>query len=136
MTKDIYVLMIEDLKIAQVAAFNLFKKMDYQVHIVTNGVKALEQVLIKHYDIIFIDLQLPDINGFELAKTIRNIERRSPRVPLIAVTANSNKKLKLESQDAGFDDYLLKPLTTESLRYVMYKHLKKANLALRKRDAA
>lgn len=122
----IKVLMIEDVQIAQVAAFNLFKKLRYDVHIVTNGVKALEQVLLKHFDIIFVDLQLPDMNGFELAKTIRNIERHFPRVPMIAVTANSEQELKMKSRNAGFDDYLLKPLTVEALRHVMFKHLNKS----------
>lgn len=136
MAENITVLMIEDVKIAQVAAFNLFKELHYQLHIVTNGVKALEQVLVKHYDIIFVDLQLPDINGFELAKTIRNIERRFPRVPLIAVTANSEQELRTKSKNAGFDDYLLKPLTIESVRHVMFKHLNKSKLNINGENAA
>jgi CheY-like chemotaxis protein len=133
---DIKILMIEDVQIAQVAAFNLFKKLNYDVHIVTNGVKALEQVLLKHYDIIFVDLQLPDMNGFELAKTIRNIERRTPRVPMIAVTANSEQELKSKSKNAGFDDYLLKPLTIEAIRHIMFKHLNKVKTHPHNHDAA
>lgn len=129
-------LMVEDLEVAQVVAFNIFKKLDYHLHIVTNGVTALEQVLREHYDIIFVDLQLPDINGYELAKTIRTIERRYPRMPLIAVTANSDPNLKIETENAGFDDYLLKPLTLEAVRHITFKHVNKNKNCAKNLDAA
>lgn len=130
MRKEIIdVLMIEDLKVAQIVAFNLFKELNCKLTIVTTATRALEQILTKHYDIIFIDIQLPDINGFELAETIRHVEKKTVHIPLIAVTANSSEDLGSKSKVFGFDDHLIKPLTIESIRNVLNRYLSRTNVA-------
>jgi two-component system, sensor histidine kinase and response regulator len=73
---------------------------------------------------------LPDINGFELAQTIRNMEKRWHRVPLIAVTANAFEGLSEKTKQAGFDDYLFKPLNIEAIRHIFLKYLSKAKRSL------
>ncbi len=118
--------MIEDLKIAQIAAINLFAKLSCSIQVVANAAAALEKILLSRYDIIFIDIQLPDINGFELAQTIRNIEKRWTRLPLIAVTANFTEELENKSKNSGFDDFMIKPLTLENVRHILSKHLDKS----------
>jgi CheY-like chemotaxis protein len=117
------ILMIEDLEIAQNAAISLFSQLDCDISIAETAASGLEQLLLRTFDIIFIDLQLPDMNGFELAETIRHMEKRLPKLPLIAVTANSNEELAHKVKSAGFDDYLLKPLSIEAIRYILSKHL-------------
>lgn len=124
--QNIHVLVIEDLNLAQITALHLFKKLKCQVHIVAEATRALELILKIPYDIIFIDIQLPDMNGFELASTIRGIEKRHHHLPLIAVTANSYEELGDRSKEAGFSDYLIKPLTIENIRHMLLKHLNKA----------
>lgn len=124
--KEIKILMIEDLKIAQIAAINLFAKLSCSIQVVANAAAALEKILLSRYDIIFIDIQLPDINGFELAQTIRNIEKRWTRLPLIAVTANFTEELENKSKNSGFDDFMIKPLTLENVRHILSKHLDKS----------
>jgi CheY-like chemotaxis protein len=126
-SNEITVLIVEDLKIAQLAALSLFKKFNCKVHIAGSASKAFEQIFTRHFDIIFIDIQLPDIDGFEIAQTLRIIQRRT-RIPLIAVTANSSPNLAAKSNTFGFDDYMLKPLTVEAIRHILYKHLNKLNL--------
>ncbi len=128
--KNITVLMVEDLEIAQISALNLFKQLNCNLHIVSTAVQALDQVIRTHHDIIFIDIQLPDINGFELALTIRNIERRWTRIPLIAVTANFNEELEVNTKNAGFDYFLLKPLSIESVRHVLQKYIHSSKLKI------
>lgn len=118
----IKVLVVDDLRLARRAACDIFKKFNCKINIVSSGNEALQNVLIQHYDIMFIDIQLPDISGFEVAKTIRTLQRKF-RIPLIAVTTNSNEGLELETKAAGFDDFLLKPLSIESVRHILNKHL-------------
>jgi CheY-like chemotaxis protein len=126
--EDVNVLVIEDLEMAQRNAVNLLVQLTCKVHVASDAASALDEILKTHYDIIFIDIQLPDMNGFELARTIRAIERRWTRMPLVAVTAASNEMLESNSRNAGFDDFLLKPITIESARHVLVKHVKKMRL--------
>lgn len=62
------------------------------------------------------------MEGFELAQTIRGMERKTHR-PIIALTANSSADLDKRCQASGIDDFLIKPLSVESARYMLKKHL-------------
>jgi CheY-like chemotaxis protein len=119
----INVLMVEDLHLAQIVAIRIFESLNCQVHIVSSAAKALEQLLIFHYDIIFIDIQLPDINGLTLAQTMRSLERRGTHMPLIAVTAYKRDDIEESAKNAGFDDFVFKPLTVDVVQSLFKKHL-------------
>jgi CheY-like chemotaxis protein len=123
---QIKVLLVEDLRIAQLAAYSLFKQLGCYIHIVSDGTRACQQIMREDFDILFIDIQLPDVDGFNLAETFRHLQRRK-RIPLIAVTANFNEMLEYQSKSAGFDDFMIKPLSIESVRYMLSKHLRKFN---------
>lgn len=120
--KTVRVLVIEDLKLAQLAAYTILSELGYEVSIASNGVNAFQQIMEQQFDIIFIDIQLPDVDGFNIAEILRTLERKS-RTPLIAVTANSNEQLPFDTKRHGFDDFMLKPLTVETVRYMLFKHL-------------
>ncbi len=120
-------LVIEDLEIAQVAAENLLEELNSEVNIASSASQAFEQLFSNHFDIIFIDINLPDLDGFEIASTIRMMQRSSKRIPLIAVTANSSEDLEAKTKRSGFDDFLIKPLTLEAVRHVMFKHLNRTD---------
>jgi len=121
--KHLNILMIEDLEAAQRVAFNIFKEINCKSTIVSNANRAIEQLLTQSFDIIFIDIQLPDMNGFELAQTIRGLNKRSPAIPLIAVTANATEDFFLQARTCGFNDFIMKPLTIESIRNALAMHL-------------
>ena len=120
-------LVIEDLEIAQVVAENLLEELNSEVNIASSASQAFEQLFSNHFDIIFIDINLPDLDGFEIASTIRMMQRSSKRIPLIAVTANSSEDLEAKTKRSGFDDFLIKPLTLEAVRHVMFKHLNRTD---------
>ncbi len=126
------ILMVEDLKAAQVAAVDLFKMLDCNVHIASGANTAFSKLLSEHYDIIFIDLMLPELDGFEIAATVRAMERYTKRIPLIAITANSSEDLEAKSKASGFDDFLIKPLTVEATRHMLFKHINRINRGLMK----
>lgn len=122
------ILVIEDLKIAQVIAAEIFRKLDCEATVVATGAEALNKIIVERFDMIFMDIELPDINGFEVTTTIRSLERKSKHVPIIAVTANFFENFETRCKTTGFDDYLLKPLTLEAVRHMMVKHLSRAGL--------
>ncbi len=121
--KQIKVLLIEDMQLAQTAAANVFKKLNCYFQIVPIAVKGLEEILKEDFDIIFVDLQLPDMNGFALAKVIRQLET-GKRTPLIVLTShNLTEGIKEEGRKAGFDDFLQKPLNIVVTQEMFLKHL-------------
>lgn len=122
------ILIVEDLHQAQLAAQEIFDQIDCNLTIVATGAEALDELIMDNFDIIFMDIELPDINGFELTATIRSLERTSKRLPIIAVTAKSFENLAEKCQEKGFNDCLLKPLTLDNVRHMMEKYWRRISL--------
>jgi CheY-like chemotaxis protein len=122
------ILIIEDLKIAQAIAKEIFTTLECETTVVTTGAEALNKIIIERFDMIFMDIQLPDMNGFEITTTIRSLERNNTHVPIIAVTANFFENFDTRCKNTGFDDYLLKPLSLEAVRHMMLKHLSRSGV--------
>lgn len=121
------ILMIEDLEAAQLAATHLFIKLNCTVQVISSANTAFSKILSEHFDIIFIDLMLPGLDGFEIASTLRVMQRSRKRIPLIAVTANSSENLEAKTKTSGFDDFLIQPLTVESIRHMLFKHINRTD---------
>lgn len=128
--KSIHVLMIEDMQIAQMVAIKLFEQLNCKLKVVSTATQGFEEILQGDYDIIFIDIQLPNIDGLSLAKVIREIEIQSKPISVIAVTAHFSDEIAMKAKDAGCDDFLEKPLNLESVREVLLKHLPKTKIGL------
>lgn len=118
-------LMIEDLQMAQKVASRIFAKLNCQLDVVGLATKALEKIVISHYDIIFIDIQLPDINGLDLAQTLRLAELKDTHIPIIIVTSNPTEELRKHAKSIGCDDFMQKPLTLNSVRDIFLKYIAK-----------
>lgn len=119
------ILLVEDLKVAQVAAYNILKQLGVSFEITATAASALDRVLNANHNLIFVDIQLPDLNGFELTETIRSLERKGARIPIVALTANFTEDLEERCRKAGIDDFLLKPITLEGVRYIFKKYFPK-----------
>ena len=90
----------------------MLAQFNYEVTTVENGALALEAVKTNAYDIVLMDLMMPEMDGFTLAKEIREIDKK---VPILFLTAKSMKEDKLEGFAIGADDYLTKPFSMEEL---------------------
>jgi CheY-like chemotaxis protein len=90
-----------------------------------NGRKAIEALRENSYDLVFMDCQMPEIDGFEATRIVRseNSGIRNPRVPIIAMTANAMKGARQECIEAGMDDYLAKPITPDAVARKIQKWL-------------
>ncbi len=108
------ILIAEDNIINQKLITNIFKLLGYKADIAANGIEALEAIKRKNYDLIFMDIQMPQMNGYEATRII--VQRRKEERPvIIAMTANAMTGDREKCIEAGMDDYITKPMRIENL---------------------
>jgi len=116
------ILLAEDNIVNQKVASIHLQTLGHEVEIAKNGKIAVEMFENKNYDIIFMDVQMPEMDGFEATQAIRNIEKNSgkaEKIPIIAMTANAMQGDKEKCLEAGMDDYISKPFTATSLLKIL-----------------
>jgi len=118
------ILLVEDNLLNQkVVTFNL-RKYNYNVTAVMYGSEAIELFNTKKFDLILMDIMLPEMDGFQITQIIRQIEKESEstnRIPIIALTANALDNDRDKCYSAGMDEYLSKPFTSDELIAVIDK---------------
>jgi two-component system, OmpR family, aerobic respiration control sensor histidine kinase ArcB len=92
----------------------LLTKCDCIVDAASNGIEALKLLTENSYDIIFMDIGLPDTDGLSLTETIRKADGKNKTVPIIILTAHADNEYRNRSIWAGADDFIVKPLTPEN----------------------
>lgn len=121
-----HVLIVEDNTINQKVLRSMLSRLKLKVDIADNGEKALEKLQQDkpyHYDLIFMDCQMPVMDGFEATKRIRSSASIEATIPIIAVTANAMSNDEQQCLDAGMNDYLSKPINIEQMRHIVLKWL-------------
>ncbi|MEZ5336254.1 MAG: PAS domain S-box protein [Methanolobus sp.] len=110
------ILLVEDNIVNQSVAKSMLNKLGLSVDIADNGVKAIEAITIGNYDLVFMDVQMPEMDGLEATRRIRNAESFSEdHIPIIAMTAHAMKDDMRRCLKAGMDDYISKPIKIQSL---------------------
>jgi len=111
------ILLAEDSLINQRVAIGFLERWGHHVTVVENGQKAIEAVAHQSYDLVLMDLQMPDVGGCEAAQQIRQLEQHTgkARVPIVAMTAEAMKGDRERCLAAGMDDYLAKPIGSDEL---------------------
>ncbi|MBC7476276.1 MAG: response regulator, partial [Candidatus Sericytochromatia bacterium] len=117
---DLEILIAEDNIINQKLALKIFSKLGYEADLVNNGLEAIEAVKNKRYDLIFMDLQMPEMDGIEATKYIID-NNYSNRPKIIALTANAMPEDQDRCFAAGMDDYLSKPVSIDIIKNVLIK---------------
>jgi PAS domain S-box-containing protein len=116
------VLLAEDNAVNQLVALRLLERFGHRVTVAANGKKALEAWEKGGFDAILMDVQMPEMNGWEATQAIREKERLAGgHIPIIAMTAHAMKGDDERCFAAGMDDYLTKPIRTEELMTVLEK---------------
>jgi two-component system sensor histidine kinase/response regulator len=126
MGMDVHVLLAEDNRTNQEIAKAILAKAGMKVDIAHNGREAVEMVQDKHYDIVLMDIQMPEMDGYEATRIIRR-DRRFAKLPIIAMTAHAIKGDEEKCLKAGMDGYLTKPIRQDILFRTVWKKLE-ANL--------
>ena len=113
--KSIKILLVEDNIINQKVALRMIEKVGYTAAVALNGIEAIEAVRSTNYDIVLMDILMPEMDGLEATKLIKEefSARQSPRI--IAMTANTVQSDEQMCLDAGMDDYITKPIRIEVL---------------------
>ncbi|MCP4106879.1 MAG: PAS domain S-box protein [Desulfobacteraceae bacterium] len=117
------VLLVEDNSMNQRVASGILKRHGCMVDIAENGIQALKLFREKTYNIIFMDIYMPVMDGFEAAKRIRKCEseNRDSRIPIIAMTALAMEGDRERCLDAGMDGYIPKPIRTKPVTDIILK---------------
>lgn len=119
------VLLVEDDYVSQLITSRLLKELGHNVMVVENGLQAIKEVNENNYDIVFMDLQMPEMDGITATIKIREQEKKTnTHTIIIALTAHAMKSDKQKCEEAGMDDYVSKPFTLEDLKEVMDRNIK------------
>jgi len=129
------ILLAEDNLINQKVAIGMLQKLGCQVDLATNGKEAIEMMQNSHYDVLFMDCQMPIMGGLEATAKIRKLESESQvmgslnhnqrfRIPIIAMTANAMKGDREDCLAAGMDDYVAKPIKKKNLEVALARWVK------------
>jgi two-component system sensor histidine kinase/response regulator len=117
------VLLAEDNLVNQKVATRLLEKLDYRVEVVGNGRAAVSAWQTGNHDLILMDCQMPELDGYEATREIRRLENASSHITIVALTAHAMQGAEQECLNAGMDDYLSKPIDRNKLAACLERHL-------------
>ena len=120
-TAPLQILLAEDNPVNCMLAERIFTKMGYRVDIVKNGIEAIKAYNSNQYDFIFMDCQMPEMNGYEATEKLRKL---GAVVPIIAMTAHAMEGDRAKCIASGMDDYISKPFKQKELRQMIKKYYK------------
>ncbi|MEQ8177898.1 MAG: response regulator, partial [Amphiplicatus sp.] len=115
------VLLAEDNQINAVLATALIKRAGHHVDVAVNGAEALDALRRARYDVIFMDMHMPEMDGLEAAARIRKLGPPLSRIPIVALTANAMASDRQKCVAAGMDDFLSKPFDPADLHAMLEK---------------
>ncbi len=106
----------------------ILDRLGYRADTATNGLEAVEALQARHYDLVLMDCQMPEMDGFEATRRVRDTMTVAldPRIPIVAVTASAMAADREDCIASGMDDYLSKPVEPERLAQVLDRWLRPA----------
>jgi two-component system sensor histidine kinase RpfC len=113
--RKLRVLVAEDNLTNQMVIAKILERAGHEVVLVSNGEQALEELKSRPFDVTLMDLHMPVMGGIEAAKLYRFMDRASPRMPIVALTADVTEEARAECEDAGMEACLTKPIDTRRL---------------------
>ena len=124
------ILLAEDNLTNQMIAVSMLKSLGFEVTVAVNGAEALAAYAKDIYDLVLMDCQMPEMDGFEATKRIRELEPSlGRRTPIVALTANATTRDQQRCREAGMDDYISKPVHREKVSTVVFKWVNEKILA-------
>lgn len=122
--KDVSILLVEDNRINQMIAMKFLKRWDASVDIASNGLEAVSMIQEKKYNIVLMDLQMPEMDGYQASYAIRRLNGDYYRsVPIIALTASTFNEVKAGIQKHGLNDIINKPFIPGDLNRKIHEYI-------------
>lgn len=113
---DRRVLLVEDNEVNRKVATRMLSKLQLEVDIAVNGLEAVQKATQTAYDLILMDCQMPEMDGYEATRTLR---QQGVQTPIVALTANALDGDREKCLACGMDDYLSKPIQADKLRQTL-----------------
>ena len=123
------ILVVEDVKLNQLLVKTVLNELGFEVALMSNGKLAIEELKKNHYDIILMDLHMPEMNGFAATHYIRN--EMFSKIPIIALTADVTTVDLEKCKEAGMNDYISKPIDEKILYKKILRNLKESKLPVK-----
>lgn len=120
-SEPLKILVAEDNSVNQMIFKVMLEKMGHMVHLVTNGREALDALSVGHYNLVLMDCQMPEMDGYEATRQIRSSGASWADTYVIAITANAMSGDRAQCLAAGMNDYIPKPIKKEQLSEVLSK---------------
>jgi len=125
-SSSLRVLLVEDNPVNQRLASRLLEKRGHSVVVAANGLEALEALEKENFDLVFMDVQMPVMDGFETTAAIRKKEKAGGvRLPIVALTAHAMKGDREKCLAGGMDGYLTKPIRPQEVDEILRSHLER-----------
>jgi CheY-like chemotaxis protein len=117
-------LLAEDIAINQEIAMALLGEYNIELTVANNGAEVVDKYTKGKYDLIFMDIQMPIMDGIQATKEIRKLEKEGEHIPIIAMTANAMQDDRIATKEAGMDEHVSKPFEIKELNIVLSKIVK------------
>ncbi|ABL66157.1 hybrid sensor histidine kinase/response regulator [Chlorobium phaeobacteroides] len=126
-TETYHILLVEDSPVNQQVAVAMLRKIGYSPDVVASGKAAIDAMRCKVYDLVLMDCQMPEMDGYEATRIIRTDRTLcgTPDIPVVAMTAHAMIGDREKCLSAGMDDYLPKPVCKSDLNAVLLKYLQR-----------
>lgn len=124
-TRKLHILLAEDNLVNQEVGKLILESLNCQVDVVDDGAIAVDAIFSNSYDLVFMDCQMPDVDGYEAARMIRQREslagKKGRHIPIVALTAHALEGDRELCLEAGMDDYLSKPFNADQIATILRK---------------
>ena len=130
--KQLRVLAVDDVPANLIVIEKMLDSLGYQVESVSNGAEAVEAVSCRHYDLIFMDVQMPGMDGLEATRQIRALGIERSDIPIVAITANTQESDRDACIQTGMNDFIAKPFVKKQLVTLLERFFPAAESGSRK----
>lgn len=128
---DVDVLAVDDVELNLIVFENLLKETKMKIDLVESGAAAIERASEKHYDIIFMDYMMPEMDGIQTLEKLRSLDTPNNKTPVIVLTADALAGVREKYIRAGFKDYISKPVDGNQLEKMLVRYLPQQKVFLK-----
>jgi CheY-like chemotaxis protein len=117
--QGVKILVGDDDRVNQLVIRGMLKKLGHECHVVGTGREVVEAVASQPFDLIFLDIQLPDIDGFEVVREVKKIPNLATQPRIAFVSGHDASDFRVELAELGVNHFLTKPITVDALARVL-----------------
>ena len=127
--QPLQILLVEDNPVNQETATTILGRLGHEVDVANNGLEALQKLEPNSYHLVFMDVQMPEMDGITATQRIRESEAGGDRhIPVVAMTAHAMQGDQERCLEAGMDDYISKPIRRKALAALLEKVAQRVNI--------